>query len=387
MAQADSGILDLIGRLHEGVVDDGVWKDGLETACRLIGTAGLLLGVVEEGRLGSLYGHRMPGESLSLLTGSLATADGNPWVGAAATQPLRRPVTVDDLGGQRTVEQTGLWQNINRPFGIGECAGAVLERQPGAAEIVTIGRAMGQGGFRKDQLSTFASLIPHLARTWRVKRALAEWQTLAGSLSFVLDRMERAVVVAGADGRVRFANRAADRLLSSGKALDVTRGRIRPSRSYYSDALSSLIERAARTGLGAESVAVDAIALPGAEDGPPIAVVAEPLAPAHSDCLGHSPMPGAVLFISDSEASIRPSVERLRVVYNLTPAEARLTALLVDGCDIPSAARTLGVSVNTVKYHLKSVFEKVGVSRQAQLIRRVLADVGGLAEPEKLRPQ
>lgn len=126
--------------------------------------------------------------------------------------------------------------------------------------------------------------------------------------------------------------------------------------------------------------------LPRGDEGAPLAVVAEPLAPAHSETLGHQAKPGAVLFISDSEASTRPSTERLQVVYNLTPAEARLTALMVDGHDPASAASRLGVSANTVKYHLKTVFDKVGVGRQAELVRRVLADVGGLAEPDKLLP-
>lgn len=115
-------------------------------------------------------------------------------------------------------------------------------------------------------------------------------------------------------------------------------------------------------------------------------MVAEPLAPSHSDTLGHRAEPGAVLFISDSEACTRPSADHLRVVYGLTAAEARLTALVATGHDSHSAARNLGVSGNTVKYHLKSIFDKVGVSRQAELIRRMLADVGGLAEPAKLRP-
>ena len=76
----------------------------------------------------------------------------------------------------------------------------------------------------------------------------------------------------------------------------------------------------------------------------------------------------------------------MRVVYGLTPAEARLTALLVRGHGLASAAEALGVSRNTAKYHLKTVFGKIGISRQTELVRRVLADVGGLAEPEKMAP-
>ncbi len=386
MARTGFDILSLVGQLHEGVVDDEAWTRGLDSACEMIGIAGLLLGAVEEGRLGSIVGHRMPEEGIALVSRSLATAAENPWVDATDVQPLRRPVTVSALGGQQALERTPLWKEFYRPFGIGESAGAVLERQPAATEVVVIGRTVGQPGFRSSELNAFGTLIPHLARAWRVRRSLAEWEALAGTLTFILDRLERAIVVTGADGHIRFANRAADQLLSRGDGLDATRGRIRAARSYYSDALATLIERAARTGLGAESVAVDALSIPCANDSPPLAIVAEPLAPAHSERLGHSAAPGAVLFISDSEASTRPSADRLRLVYRLTPAEAQLASLIVDGHGLESAASALGVSPNTAKYHLKSVFGKVGVSRQTQLVRRVLADVGGLAEPEKMIP-
>ena len=249
-----------------------------------------------------------------------------------------------------------------------------------------IGRPLGEPTFQSAELKAFDKVIPHLARAWRVKRALAELETLAGTLRYVLDRLDRAIVVAGPNGQVRFANRAADLLLSRGDGIDARQGRIRAMTPHHTKALLSMIHRAAETGMGGECVAVDALAIPGAKDDRPLAVVAEPLAPPHSDALGHSGDPGAILFISDSEASTRPPVEHLRIVYGLTPAEARLTSLVVQGHGVASAAAELGVSPNTAKYHLKTIFEKVGVSRQSQLVRRVLADVGGLAEPEKMRP-
>jgi DNA-binding CsgD family transcriptional regulator len=295
-------------------------------------------------------------------------------------------MTIDQIGGRPALEDSKIWKEYYGPFGIGDTAGAILERQPGSADAVKFLRRSDQPRFRTAELMAYAALIPHLARAWRVKRAIGEWQTLAGSLTFILDRLQRAIVVTGADGEVRFANRAADRLLSRGNAIDATRGRLRAARGHYSGALESLIVRAARTSVGDEAVAVDALSIRSIDDDAPLAVVAEPLAPAHGERLGHGSAPGAVLFIGDSEASTRPSVEHLAAVYGLTPAEARLTAQVVDGRNLKEAASVLGISPNTVKYHLKAVFEKVGVSRQAQLVRRVLADVGGLAEPDKLRP-
>lgn len=386
MARQSSDILGLIGCLHEGVVDDDAWVRGLDSACRIIGSPFLILGTIDRDGLHAPVGHRLPAEFLDRLADAGSRRADNPWVDAAARLPLRRPLTVDDVCGQEALKRSRMWAELYRPFGVGETLGAILERQPGHAEIVKIGRPFRQPPFRPAELKAFGNVLPHLARAWRVKLALGKWRELAGTLTFILDRLERAVVVTGPEGHVRFANRAADQLLSRGAGIDVTRGRLRAERSCHSDALAALIDRAARTGIGAGSAAVDAVSIPRPNDNSALAVVAEPLAPAHSECLGHSTAPGAVLFISDSEASNRPSVERLGIVYGLTPAEARLTSLVVRGNGLASAADELGISPNTAKYHLKTVFGKVGVTRQTQLVRRVLADVGGLAEPEKLVP-
>jgi DNA-binding CsgD family transcriptional regulator/PAS domain-containing protein len=389
MAQADSRLLELVGSLHEGVIDDVMWNRGLDCLCDTLGFAVMMMGALRPGQAQGgleLFGHRTDQEALALLTGMLADPVSNPWLGVAHAYPLRRPATIAAIGGYETLKRSRIWEDFYIPYNMDDTVAAVLERQPESVDFIVAGRRTRQAGFTGSELALFEAVLPHLSRAWRVKRALTEMAALTGTLKFVLDRLDRAVVVAGPSGQIRFANRAADRLLSRGDGIDVTRGRIRATRTHHTNALLSLIDRAARTGIGDDAVAVDAVAIPCDGDNPALAVVAEPLAPLHSDMLGHSSSAGAILFISDSEACSTPPVQRLKVVYGLTAAEAQLTSLMVRGGDIASAARTLGVSGNTAKYHLKSVFGKVGVTRQAQLVRRILADVGGLAEPEKLRP-
>ncbi|MEW5683728.1 MAG: alpha/beta fold hydrolase [Pseudomonadota bacterium] len=64
----------------------------------------------------------------------------------------------------------------------------------------------------------------------------------------------------------------------------------------------------------------------------------------------------------------------------LTPAEARLVAALGDADGLKDAARRIGVSVNTARNQLASVFEKLGVRRQADLARLV-TEVAALERP------
>lgn len=67
----------------------------------------------------------------------------------------------------------------------------------------------------------------------------------------------------------------------------------------------------------------------------------------------------------------------LRDSFGLTPAETRLAARLKDGLTLKEAAEDLGVSLNTVRNQLRAVFEKMGLSRQSDLVR-ALAQLGAL---------
>lgn len=61
-----------------------------------------------------------------------------------------------------------------------------------------------------------------------------------------------------------------------------------------------------------------------------------------------------------------------RADYDLTPHEQRLLKLLVDGHSRKSAAAELGVSVNTVLFHLKRVYEKLQVHSKSEAVAKAL---------------
>jgi DNA-binding CsgD family transcriptional regulator len=58
---------------------------------------------------------------------------------------------------------------------------------------------------------------------------------------------------------------------------------------------------------------------------------------------------------------------RLQQEHGLSPQETRIALHLIDGGPVTSAAEALGLAESTVRTHLKSVFSKTGVRRQAGL--------------------
>jgi DNA-binding CsgD family transcriptional regulator len=61
----------------------------------------------------------------------------------------------------------------------------------------------------------------------------------------------------------------------------------------------------------------------------------------------------------------------IQAVLDLTPAEAHVVVELRRTCDLGAVAAVLGVAPSTVKTHLKHVFEKTGIHKQAELLASV----------------
>jgi len=61
-----------------------------------------------------------------------------------------------------------------------------------------------------------------------------------------------------------------------------------------------------------------------------------------------------------------------RADYHLTPHETRLLKLFVEGHNYKTAAMELGVSVNTVNFHVRSIYEKLQVHSRSEAVAKAL---------------
>lgn len=83
-----------------------------------------------------------------------------------------------------------------------------------------------------------------------------------------------------------------------------------------------------------------------------------------------------------AEALERVEGQRERTLkdgWGLSPQEVRVTLHLIDGGTVATAAEQFGVAESTIRTHLKSVFAKTGLNRQAQLAT-LLQNTGGMSD-------
>jgi DNA-binding NarL/FixJ family response regulator len=63
-----------------------------------------------------------------------------------------------------------------------------------------------------------------------------------------------------------------------------------------------------------------------------------------------------------------------RASYHLTPQETELLKLMVDGHHYKTAAHELGISTNTVSFHLKHIYQKLQVHSKTEAVAKALRE-------------
>ena len=86
----------------------------------------------------------------------------------------------------------------------------------------------------------------------------------------------------------------------------------------------------------------------------------------------------AIIVFRDPDVSRVEAMDRLRATFGLTTAEAEIASAVSQGDALKEIADARGVAVGTVRNQLKSIFAKLGVTRQIDVVKMV-ADISHLA--------
>ena len=96
-----------------------------------------------------------------------------------------------------------------------------------------------------------------------------------------------------------------------------------------------------------------------------------------------SAMPLALVVIARPRPDAERIARRVRRLYGLTEAEARVMAALTLGETVKQIAVAHGVRVSTVRAQVRSIFEKTGVHRQTELVRLALSAAPLVPKPDR----
>lgn len=80
-----------------------------------------------------------------------------------------------------------------------------------------------------------------------------------------------------------------------------------------------------------------------------------------------------IVVLMDDVRLIEATIETAGRIFRLTAMQMRVAEEIAKGEDLNSIANTLEVSSNTVRTHVKRMFDRVGVNNQKALLKRLLS--------------
>ena len=206
----------------------------------------------------------------------------------------------------------------------------------------------------------------HLNRAVEINRDIVETREAHTAMESLLDRLPLTMIVVDKESRVTASNDKLNPLLSDRKGIYVENNVLGAGSPNDTKRLRELI----RTVAGSRETAGRSIHLSSPDAAVPLSAVIVPLgkvAPSASAGNHH-----VAVLIAAPRLYTEVPVETLRSLYRLTRAEAKLVSSLIRDLSLDAIAEDFGISKHTIRNQLKSVYEKTGTHRQAELVREII---------------
>ncbi|HLH91496.1 MAG TPA: helix-turn-helix transcriptional regulator [Xanthobacteraceae bacterium] len=346
----------LIDTIYEASCAPENWPQVLDALARACDAAGALLVVAMRDDLRWAASPAIAKTVATLVARGELGRDGRSVRFVARREPKFH--TDLDVFTPEEVEREPFYAQVLRPHGLGWCASTTIRSPCGETIVFSIEKPHHKGVVDRHAVALLDRLRPHLARaallSARVglERAHANVDALEtiGLPAAALTAHGRAVatdarlkacapaITLGAEQRLHFSNNAAQ--------------------SLFVEALAAL-QTPSGAGTGRS------IPIAGHQDRPPMIAHLLPLRGCARDIFAEAV---ALMFVTPVTRQEAPQVEVIEALFDLTPTEARVAGAVVEGKSVAAIARAQGVTQNAVRMHLKSIFAKTGVGRQAELV-------------------
>ena len=242
------------------------------------------------------------------------------------------------------------------PIGLLHAAASAIMVPSGDFIVVQVQRSKELPGLSSGEVALLDAFRPHLARSgllaarWRMERLTAAAEALA--------LIDLPAAISDRDGRILIAN----------VQMQQTTGYI----NWLPGDRLGVADVAARTMLSAAlmqatdtaSTSVRSLPIMGESGQPPAVLHVVPLRRSARDIFDGG---YAVLVLTKVMRANVSNIGLLQGLFDLTPGEAAVAAMMTQGLSLNEIAQSRDVSNETVRSQAKSIFQKTGTSRQSDV--------------------
>ena len=241
---------------------------------------------------------------------------------------------------------------------------------PQGANIIWIASdPVESGGWRSSQIDGIKHLLPHIRQFVCVRQALVDARSLASSLAELLDTTRVGAIYLDGRARIVEMNDPARNLLLRGAGLTDRDGLLGAWLPKDNANLQRLLGEAlppfGSQGVSGSTTVGRPLGLPA------LVLHVVPIQDRQVDFRTRAI--AALVLVVDPQMPPRPDAGLVASALGLTPAESRVAVMLAGGETALGIALATDRKESAIRDHIRRMHRKLGISRQADLIRMVLA--------------
>jgi DNA-binding CsgD family transcriptional regulator len=232
--------------------------------------------------------------------------------------------------------------------------------------------------FSEADMETTRTIGHHFAEALRVRKTFAVSYVKEQHQSQALDKLGIAGLLVDRLGAVTPLNPASEKLLSVGDSLRLRNDRLVAVHRKDDKLLQSALEQIFSG--NSDTVSCVGISLQRMSEKRPLGLVinAVQALSVTSNKLERC----ALIFARGTDCQLATKASLLQSLFSFTPTEAKLAAGLAMGRRLDEIENVLKIRHNTARAHLRSIFSKTDVTRQAELVSLLANSVAPLAMVE-----
>jgi DNA-binding CsgD family transcriptional regulator len=290
----------------------------------------------------------------------------NPFTAAAGRFPVEGIYSAADILPLPQFFETPFYKEWMTPQGWGDVLSATLDKSATSRAVFMVARHARDGLVDDEMKARMRLLVPHVRRSAMIGKLVNLSRVDAAAMADTLDGLQAGMFLVDASGRLMHANASGRAMLSQGNVLHAN-GKLVALDAQGDNALREILLAAGNgdAALVERGVTVHLTA----RDGEQFVTHVLPLTSGARRRAGQSYAAVAAVFVQKAGHDPSPALEMLAQQFELTPAEVRVLDTIMDHGGVAEVARALKLSPATVRTHLRHVFEKTGVRRQADLVK------------------
>ena len=374
----------ILGSLHAGALDDANWPATSGLIDELCGSTGNFL-VIGDGPVQGdvdifftrfcFRGERDPGLERKYFYVYHALDERVPRLRRLPDSQL---APSRDLLTEKEKRTSVVYNGPMRDTGTRDSLNVRLDGPGGSRIVWTLADPVGDEGWSHARTEAIVRLLPHLRQHVCVRQALADAQALGSSASELLDNVRIGIIQLDRRGRVVDANDRARALLSRGDFISDAGGVLSSMSPRENADLQRLLARALpfHRGRGAGGSMV----LRRPDSPAPLILQISPVSE-EAMLMGWRRM-GAIVLLVDPSRRTSADPDFVGPLLGLSPSESQIAVLLAEGRTVREIAAARRRTEASVRWHLKNVFARHGLSRQVDLVQLVRA-AGDLAPEDR----